>query len=265
MGNGSAMWPLKTELSVLSLQPSSQLEREVGKKMQTHVMKKGNPHGQSTWGDADHGSRSGRTHQGRMRLHSAPTCWARAESWGHLVLGTWPTVTCQEGHVSSHMAAHSSSPVDKLLIPWGLGTHFWVWTPEELSYVYNRGCVQERSSSYAQGQERGNGLGARQWEHGWIRAVCLPSGMLYSRRMNELQTIEKQNGTESLEINLHWHGQLILNKAPGQYNREKKVSSTLVQLNIHMKKLTPASYHRRHRNEHKVDNESKYKNKKTRE
>ena len=80
MGNGSAMWPLKTELSVLSLQPSSQLEREVGKKMQTHVMKKGNPHGQSTWGDADHGSRSGRTHQGRMRLHSAPTCWARAES-----------------------------------------------------------------------------------------------------------------------------------------------------------------------------------------
>jgi len=54
---------------------------------------------------------------------------------------------------------------------------------------------------------------------------------------------------------------LILNKAPGQYNRENKVSSALVPLNIHMKKLTPASYHRRQRNEHKVDDGSKYERK----
>lgn len=74
------MLALKTEFSVLSLQLSSQLEREVGKKMQTHVMKKGNPQGQSAWADANHGSRSGRTHQSTVRLQSAPACWSRSKS-----------------------------------------------------------------------------------------------------------------------------------------------------------------------------------------
>ena len=188
-------------------------------------------------------------------------------AWGHPELGRLGTHSDLPGGTTSPAAwqQHSSSPVDKLLIPWGLGTHFWVWTPEELSCVYNRGCMQERPQQLC--------TRARAWKRpgcpsvgAWVNTRSVLAQWNVVQQTNEWAADNRETERNRKSGNKPTLTRPIdSQQSTGAIQARKKVSSALVQLNIHMKKLTPASYHRRHRNEHKVDHGTKYESKKTRE